>query len=385
MADADLSAERDRTSFSAETNDSLERLARVARRLLPRMQEDGGPFFSHKTFRRDGRYVNREGNPLYTAMVIVGALADDSDAAGLATGARLDALYSAASTSAHSSLLGTAAWALAAAGDARARDLMAASERLDLRQGPSMGLGLLLAGAAAAAGDAGSEAAARRVGTIALAELTARFAARARVVRAQGFDRNRESLVYGGVTSFASQVYPLLGASLYAERFGEDPPSWLGAVADRLVEAQGPLGQWWWLYSTRDGSVIDGYPVYSVHQDGMAFMALVPLERLGIGDYADALRRGVEWIFGANELSAPLVDEDDPFFLRAIQRRGSHADAHWGMSRPGLARVALATRGLASAAGVRAEPRRLELLRECRSYHLGWVLLARSLVSGRRH
>ncbi len=117
----------------------------------------------------------------------------------------------------------------------------------------------------------------------------------------------------------------------------------------------------------------------------MAFMALVPLERLGIGDYADALRRGVEWIFGANELSAPLVDEDDPFFLRAIQRRGSHADAHWGMSRPGLARVALATRGLASAAGVRAEPRRLELLRECRSYHLGWVLLARSLVSGRRH
>ena len=36
-----------------------------------------------------------------------------------------------------------------------------------------------------------------------------------------------------------------------------------------------PHGQWWWHYDVRDGSVVERYPVYSVHQHAMAPMALL--------------------------------------------------------------------------------------------------------------
>jgi hypothetical protein len=122
--------------------------------------------------------------------------------------------------------------------------------------------------------------------------------------------------------------------------------------------------------------VIEGYPVYSVHQDAMAAMALLPATRLGVGDYRAAVATGVRWVTGDNELGRGLVDEPAHLIYRAIQRAGGDADGLAGWSRPQLAAACVA----ALAGRSRPRPRRLEVLNECRSYHLGWLLLAAAMA-----
>jgi hypothetical protein len=61
-------------------------------------------------------------------------------------------------------------------------------------------------------------------------------------------------------------------------RTGVDLPQEALRVADRVVELHGPLGKRFWIYSLRDGSIVEPYPWYSVHHDAMAFMALAAAE-----------------------------------------------------------------------------------------------------------
>ena len=144
------------------------------------------------------------------------------------------------------------------------------------------------------------------------------------------------------------------------------PPE-VKSVCDFLVRSQGEFGQWWWFYSTRAPKVIEGYPVYSVHQDAMAMMALLPATRVGAGDYLDALGNGLRWVTGHNELGQSLVDGRAGLIHRAIQRRGGDCDGLAGWSRPqrGAAYVAALT------GRPRSAPSEFERLTECRSYHLG--------------
>jgi hypothetical protein len=108
----------------------------------------------------------------------------------------------------------------------------------------------------------------------------------------------------------------------------------------------------------------------------MAFMALAPLQDQGVGRYQEALHHGLRWVTGENELRQTLVDRDEGLVYRAIQRVGSDPDGPAGLSRSNMARLAVSSY-LKLPARTRAE---LELLRECRSYHLGWLLYARALV-----
>jgi len=189
-----------------------------------------------------------------------------------------------------------------------------------------------------------------------------------------------KALVARNVTSFANQVYPLHAIARHAQAALERIPEAALRTAERLVAHQGPLGQWWWQYSARDGRVLEGYPVYSVHQDGMAFLGLAPMHAAGAGHYADALWRGLLWVDGANELGRSLVRRDRGVVLRCIQRVGSDPDGPSGMSRRNLASVQLASWGIGRPPETRADPSGLEVLSECRPYHLGWVLYAGSLA-----
>lgn len=117
--------------------------------------------------------------------------------------------------------------------------------------------------------------------------------------------------------------------------------------------------------------------VYPLH--GLA--ARVELERLGVGTYADALALGLDWLTGKNELGVDLVGRDPAFINRCIQRDGSDADGIYGLPRSGYARAI--GRSLAPVVGrdrIEEDRRGFEVLRECRSYHLGWLLYAHALV-----
>jgi hypothetical protein len=346
----------------------------------------GAALFGHKTLRSRGPIIRDRTNPLYTAITAIGLARDDApetpdvvDRASLLTVLHRTALRD----STPITVAIAALWALAAWGDARAPSVLERVERrLAADESSSMDLGMLLSALAAAHdADLVSPTSHSRIATIAKTELLSRFSDSGQLFRGRSSRRSPANQIYGGMTSFASQVYPIHGLTEFARVTNTEVPQRVVRVADRIAETQGPRGQWWWVYSPTTGSVLDGYPVYVVHQHGMAFMALAPLENLGLRNYRAHLALGLRWVFGENELDISLVDHADAFICRAIQRRGADPDGHLGMSRAQRGRLLLTTWGLGPPR-TQPSPERLEVLEECRPYELGWLLYARSLILG---
>jgi hypothetical protein len=127
------------------------------------------------------------------------------------------------------------------------------------------------------------------------------------------------------------------------------------------------------LYDAKRGPVVDGYPVFSVHQDGMAPMALLETTAAGGRSFAREVETGRAWIFGENELRRNLVHREEGLVLRDIHRSGVGRTRR--MIRAATWR--LGWRGRANA-GPAESP--FVVNRECRPYHLGWILYAAALV-----
>ncbi len=372
-------------SWPDRLGDRLGELSLLAVDAVAEMRDAGTGLFSHKAVVADGGYRNREANVLYSTVSLVGLLSqrrrlvDDV----LPLGATLDAVHAAAIERDRPIELANLAWASVLAGDSRLDAALSRLVEFDPRSSGSSEIGQVLYGLTV-----GAEVRpalrdrAQRAARACVDELLRRFNPRADVFRASPRLRvPRRALIEAGITSFASQVYPLHGLAAFYLASGETPSPALARVAARIVTAQGPLGQWWWLYSCRHRRVLEGYPVYSVHQDGMAFLGLVELERLGLGSFAEPLGLGLDWVFGENELGVSLVEREPGMINRCIQRVGSDADGAYGLSRANFSR-AVARSFVPWAIGDRtaAQPEGLEVLRECRSYHLGWLMYADSLV-----
>ena len=375
--------DRHLSSSAAALQSSMLELAALSRTLLPEMWDSQTRLFSHKTtLGADHAYLNRRANPLYSAVALVGLLEDGAGHGGAPyrlVGRTLDALYPVHAAGPQPALGGCLMWAAAIAGDRRAAEVLTRTTgTLSVRRRSSMELGLVLCGLLKCHEH---NARLRSKAAPAIAdsrdELLRRFSTSGKLFPDSG---RRADPREGKLASFASQVYPLHGlAELARSMEGSVRPQCMRA-AQQLVEEQGPEGQWWWQYSTRSGHTVEGYPVYSVHQDGMAFMALGILHSLVSADYRGSLSRGLRWLFGANELGESLVTREPAMIFRCIQRRGADADGNSGMSRSNRARAVLASVGLYPAPASRAKPGSLEILRECRSYHLGWLLYANSIV-----
>lgn len=176
------------------------------------------------------------------------------------------------------------------------------------------------------------------------------------------------------VACFANQIYPVMALGIHARRRGcADALKVSGDVADNLVALQGELGQWWWLYDAASGGVVDGYPVFSVHQDGMAPMALLELMSAGGRDLGDAIQKGLQWIYGKNELEQSMILEKEGLVLRDIHKRGVGR-----VSR--MIEAGLWVCGWRKGDGRALSGEQLEINPECRPYHLGWILYAASLM-----
>jgi hypothetical protein len=364
----------------------LSELAELSLNVIPAMQHESSGLFSHKTFIRGGAYVNQEPDVLYSTATLVGLLAQRRRPVDsvLPLGSAMDAAHAAVERRGSPAEQANLVWASALAGDSRGEPLLAKLAAVDPQLSPSGELGQVLYGLVAGADSfATKRDLAMGAAEKCADELLRRFRPGADVFRATPQRRTipRRELVESRFTHFAAQVYPLHGLAALHLTSGDPPPDAVGRVAARIAEAQGPLGQWWWIYSSRSRKVLEGYPVYSVHQDGMAFLGLMELEKLGVGSFTEPLGLGLDWLDGANELGVSLVDGDPPLINRCIQRTGSHADRAYGISRRNLIRV-VGRSAVPDAIGDRneAEPEELEILHECRSYHLGWLLYADSLV-----
>jgi hypothetical protein len=171
------------------------------------------------------------------------------------------------------------------------------------------------------------------------------------------------------VACFADQVYPIQALSRFHKAFGcEEALAAAERCAEQICRVQGSGGQWWWHYDARTGKVLEGYPVYSVHQDSMGPMALLDLAEAGGRDFSEAITLGLRWMERAPELNFSLIDGDHGVIWRKVGRpdpfklvRGLRAAA--SRIHPDL------TLGLLDAV---FPPSRIDY--ESRPYHLGWVL-----------
>ena len=172
------------------------------------------------------------------------------------------------------------------------------------------------------------------------------------------------------VGSFADQVYPLQAlARLHASADEPQALAVADAVANKICAAQGEAGQWWWHYDSRNGSVVEGYPVYSVHQHAMAPMALMDLAEAGGTSYLQAITRGLQWLASPPETDENLIPGEPPITWRKVARKDPRK----------------VVRGL-RAVSTRIHPEwHLSLVdrvappgvvdHECRPYELGWLLM----------
>jgi hypothetical protein len=178
------------------------------------------------------------------------------------------------------------------------------------------------------------------------------------------------------IACFADQVYPIQ-ALARLHHSGDDREALDAArvTAEQICRLQGPAGQWWWHYDARTGDVIEGYPVYTVHQHAMAPMALLDLSEAGGGDYDASIRLGLRWLLGPAELGAgvlpdTMLRDDDGLTVRKVFRgdpkkivRGLHGvttGVRSGLRMPVIDRVYRPT----------------ALDRECRPYEFGWLYFA---------
>lgn len=180
------------------------------------------------------------------------------------------------------------------------------------------------------------------------------------------------------VACFADQTYPLQAlARLHA---GGDDPRALAAAdacAARIAALQGDGGQWWWHYDARRGTVVEGYPVYSVHQHAMAPAALFDLAEAGGTDFGAEIRRGLRWMTEVPELAGPAGTPREPMIREDL-------GVTWRKVHRGDPKKAVrAARGLTTrvAPTARLAPldrifRPLAVDRECRPYEFGWMLFA---------
>ena len=177
-----------------------------------------------------------------------------------------------------------------------------------------------------------------------------------------------------GICSFGSLVYYL--RALHESTSIIDDPRAESAFRTGVTAAlalQGPQGEWPWMIDVRRGRAFDRYPVFSVHQDSMSILFLRPALAAGIPGVASAIERSVRWVHGDNELGLRFYVDDPCFFAyRAVER-----DEAWTRARR-------YGRWLTRRRGAALPRRKLRVNRECRSYHLGWILYAWSEPPGHR-
>jgi hypothetical protein len=167
--------------------------------------------------------------------------------------------------------------------------------------------------------------------------------------------------IRGRIGAFSDQVYPIYALAVYSKAFEDDEALKIAkASADAICKLQGELGQWWWYYNADSGEVAGHYPVYSVHQDGMAPMALFAVQQITDSDYSKYIEKGLAWIYGENELKSNMISQEHSLIWRRI----------------GMGKYRRIIDLLRAVLGMDPEvdKNKLYVLCHSRSYHLGWLL-----------
>ncbi|WEO76918.1 hypothetical protein BJQ94_16410 [Cryobacterium sp. SO2] len=173
------------------------------------------------------------------------------------------------------------------------------------------------------------------------------------------------------VGCFADQVYPIQALARLAGLTGDAIAlAAANRAAAQICALQGAAGQWWWHYDARLGTVVEGYPVYSVHQHAMAPMSLADLAAAGGDDHADAIRLGLDWLETHPEVIDDLISTQWAQVWRKVGRREPAKAARK------LSAVTTSIRADWHLPGLDTVLPANQIDHECRPYELGWLVYA---------
>ncbi len=173
----------------------------------------------------------------------------------------------------------------------------------------------------------------------------------------------------GTFVSFGGITYFLMALDHYARSFGDNSIKTLFEDAvRRVLLLQGINGEWPWFIDSSTGNVMDWYQVYSVHQDSMAMLFLLPAFDSGVEGTKDTICKSYKWLFGNNQLQNTLIQQAPFFIYRSIKQKQF-------AERP-MRIIKSVTNKIMRKNASLINPRYLEINKECRSYHLGWLIYA---------
>ena len=350
----------------------VERIRSIAVRSLNRMYRPEERLFVFRLRRAGGGIAAEGSSRRYTAITIIGLAEEEPRTVAAVLGAHdLRTVYGRLLEDvAQATNLGDVAltlWAGAAIGHP---DRHLAAERLrtlhpETKAHPTVELAWVLSALTLDQGAADDvrEAAARRL----LASFNRHTGVFPHVVGGE-----RQGALASHVSCFADLVYPTQALSFYAQLTGStEARTAAGAAADYMCRMQGADGQWWWHYDYRTGRVLERYPVYAVHQDSMAPMALFAAAAATGQSYDEAIRRGLLWLERSPELEGgTLVDERADLIWRKVARREPNKLSRYAQAFASRVHKNLRVPGLDAL----LPPRAVDY--EDRPYHLGWVFYA---------
>ena len=173
------------------------------------------------------------------------------------------------------------------------------------------------------------------------------------------------------VACFADQVYPIMALANYGAAFGDNASIDIASkTADMICRLQGPQGQWWWHYDVKDGTVSEEYPVFSVHQDAMAPMALLAVDTAAGTDHRLHIEKGLFWLSAPDDVRPTMIVPQEGIIWRDVHRREIHK--MYRVMRGAL--IAGRLRSVHRLAGKNLFG--YVINKECRPYELGWILYA---------
>ncbi|HET7695344.1 MAG TPA: hypothetical protein VFK57_06515 [Vicinamibacterales bacterium] len=345
----------------------IARLRRLAAAALPRMYSDAAGRYVFTVRRAGGGLVPDGISNRYSAITLIGLAADGFDRWRLpydpATLARtLMSELPACGNLGDAALI---AWAASAIGVDTAPAWREVRRLFEARAShPTVEVSWALAAATLDVGRAGADLQRRLSESV----LTAWNPETGIFRHATG---TRTSRAY--VACYADQVYPIFALSRYAAASRPAGPALEAAAscATRICRLQGDAGQWYWHYDPRTGDVVEGYPVYAIHQDAMGPMALRAIKDAGGGNFDGEIDRGLGWLEHAPELGGgSLIDDEAGMLWRKVARRepmkltrfvqAACTRVHSGLRAPGMDAL--------------FPPVAIDY--EDRPYHWGWFLYA---------
>jgi len=169
--------------------------------------------------------------------------------------------------------------------------------------------------------------------------------------------------------NFATEIYGILALATVS-RLGlyNNILDYAESAARKLLLLQLPDGGWPWLYNAKNGSIVERYEIYSVHQEAMGPMGLLALaEASGKSEYVKASLKGLQWIWGWNEMKHVMVHPEKKIIYRSIRRQKP-----WHLFILGINILSSAATG--QVLFNNSFP--VELNATCRPYCLGWLLEA---------